>query len=68
MIAPLPRNEAERLEALRRYDILDTPPEEAFDRVIRMAVKIFQTPIALEMVGCVGCELEGGGCRGGATP
>jgi hypothetical protein len=29
----LPRNEAERLNALQRYQILDTPPEPAFDRI-----------------------------------
>jgi len=33
----LPENEAERLNALRRYQILDTPPEPAFDRIAEMA-------------------------------
>jgi hypothetical protein len=31
--APVPSNEIERLAALRRYNILDTPPEAAFDRI-----------------------------------
>ena len=33
IIAPPPSNEAERLERLRLYGILDTPAEEAFDRI-----------------------------------
>jgi formate hydrogenlyase transcriptional activator len=34
MKSALPENEAERLNALRRYQILDTPPEPAFDRIV----------------------------------
>ncbi|MCA1992786.1 MAG: PAS domain S-box protein [Coleofasciculus sp. S288] len=45
--APLPANEAERLEALRRYKILDTPPEAAFDRITSLAARLFDMPIAL---------------------
>lgn len=45
--APLPPNETERLQALRRYDILDTPPETAFDRITTLAARLFQMPIAL---------------------
>jgi PAS domain S-box-containing protein len=43
----LPANETERLAALRRYKILDTPPEAAFDRITRLAAKLFDMPIAL---------------------
>jgi GAF domain-containing protein len=38
---------AERLAALQRYDILDTPPDGTFDRVARIAARIFHVPIAL---------------------
>lgn len=47
MIAPLPTNETKRLEALRRYRILDTPAEQAFDDFAFLASTICQTPIAL---------------------
>lgn len=36
-----------RLKAVRRYEILGTPPEAAFDRVTRLASDIFDTPVAL---------------------
>ena len=39
--------EIERLEALRRYDVLDTPREEQFDRVVRLAARWFEVPISL---------------------
>jgi signal transduction histidine kinase/ActR/RegA family two-component response regulator len=44
---PLPHNESERLEALRRYNILDTPPEESFDRITALAARLFNVPVAL---------------------
>ena len=46
MKPPLPENEAERLNALRRYQILDTPPEPAFDRIAEMAASFFHVPMA----------------------
>ena len=46
MKTALPENETERLNALRRYQILDTPPEPAFDRVAEMAANFFQVPMA----------------------
>lgn len=39
--------EARRLAALHRYNILDTPPEEQFDRVVRLAARWFDVPISL---------------------
>lgn len=39
--------EARRLRALRRYAILDSPPEQEFDELARLAADIFGVPIAL---------------------
>ena len=47
MKAPLPENEAARLDALQRYGILDTLPEQEFDDLSRLAALICGTPIAL---------------------
>ena len=44
--APLPPDEAERLYALRSLDLLDTPREERFERITRLAVRLFGLPIA----------------------
>ncbi len=45
--ALLPPNESARLEALRRYRLLDTPPEEELDDLTRVAAALCGTPIAL---------------------
>ncbi len=47
MIAALPSNETRRLAALHRYQILDTPAEQAFDDFTFLASKLCGTPIAL---------------------
>jgi diguanylate cyclase (GGDEF)-like protein len=44
---PIPVNEVERIIDLRALEILDTPSEERFDRITRIARKIFDVPIAL---------------------
>lgn len=44
---PIPIDELLRLETLRRLNILDTEPEERFDRVTRLAKRIFGTSISL---------------------
>ncbi|CAN5408997.1 hypothetical protein BH10PSE5_BH10PSE5_06670 [soil metagenome] len=41
------RSEAARLQALDDYDVLDSAPEEAFDRLTRLAADLFDAPIAL---------------------
>lgn len=43
---PAASQEAARLAAIRRYQILDTPPDGAYDRVANLAAHCFQTPIA----------------------
>lgn len=40
-------DEARRMAAVRRYDVLDTPPDGAFDRVTALASELFDVPIAL---------------------
>ena len=47
MQAPLPPDEAQRLVALRELGILDTPSEERFDRITRVARRVFDVPIVL---------------------
>ena len=47
ILAPVPHNESQRLQALRDLLILDTPPEERFDRISAFAAKEFDVPIAL---------------------
>lgn len=42
----IPLNDQERLKKLYRYEILDTPPEEAFDKIAKLAAQIFDTPSA----------------------
>ncbi len=46
-IPPFPSNESERIAALHALNILDTPPEERFDRLTRIARRAFNVPVAL---------------------
>lgn len=46
LVAPLPSNESERLAALYAYQVLDTPPETAFDEIIELASYISKMPIS----------------------
>jgi len=43
----IPPDEAQRLAEVRRYEILDTPPDGAFDRITALAARIFSVPIAV---------------------
>ena len=45
--ASLPENEEQRLRTLHGLALLDTPAEERFDRITRLAARIFDVPIAL---------------------
>lgn len=47
LAATLPPNEQERLEALDRYEILDTEPEQKFDDLTLLASHICASPMAL---------------------
>ena len=43
----IPADEQLRLQTLRSLNLLDTPPEERFDRLTRMAKRLFGVPIVL---------------------
>ena len=45
--APIPANEEDRLAAVRRYNVLDTPPDGAFDRITALAARLFDVPISI---------------------
>lgn len=43
----IPENDIERLAALQRYRIMDTPSEASFDNLAKLCAKIFNVPISL---------------------
>jgi two-component sensor histidine kinase len=43
----VPSDEPSRIAAVKRYDILDTPPDGSFDRVTAMAARRFDVPISI---------------------
>jgi class 3 adenylate cyclase len=45
--AIIPPNEQARLAAVHRYNILDTPPDHAFDHITALAAHFFKVPIAI---------------------
>ena len=52
--------ESARLAALNRFEILDTEPQESFDRITRLAKSVMQMPMVLvDMVDRIGS----GSCR-----
>lgn len=64
--APIPTEEPTRLSALHDLAVLDTVPEERFDRITRIARRLFDVPIALVSLvdtdrqwfkSCIGLDL-----------
>ncbi|MGY8827424.1 MAG: hypothetical protein ACKVJG_26510 [Candidatus Latescibacterota bacterium] len=47
MTPDLPTGEEVRLASLYALKILDTDPEDRFDRIVRLAGRLFDVPIAL---------------------
>jgi len=43
----VPQDEQERLEALRRYEILDTAAEQVFDDITALTASVCKTPMCL---------------------
>lgn len=43
----IPANDGSRVKALRRLGVLDTPPEDRFDRFVQMVRALLEVPIAL---------------------
>lgn len=39
--------EAERIEVLKKYEILDTPPDGSFDRITKLAAQLLDVPISI---------------------
>lgn len=65
--APIPPDELQRLAALHALGLLDTPAEERFDRLTRVAAALFDVPIALVSLvdanrqwfkSCVGTDIQ----------
>ncbi|MBU6440129.1 MAG: EAL domain-containing protein [Betaproteobacteria bacterium] len=46
LAAPQPEREAERLQALERLGVLDTPPEPLFDQLAACAARVLEAPVA----------------------
>jgi len=53
---PMPANEIERLRALYRLDIVDNKPSAGFERVCRVAQKMFSVPMALVTLLDADCQ------------
>ena len=44
---PMQEDNAQRLAAVASLNLIDTPPEERFDRIVRLAARVTRSPIAL---------------------
>lgn len=56
LIAPKPSNEDQRIGLLRALELLDTPEEPFFDRIVRLVSRMLGVPIAL--VSLVDCDRQ----------
>jgi two-component sensor histidine kinase len=43
----IPSSEPQRMAAVNRYEVLDTPPDGAFDRITAIAARRFNVPISI---------------------
>jgi two-component sensor histidine kinase len=43
----IPKTEPQRMAAVDRYEVLDTPPDGAFDRITAIAARLFGVPISI---------------------
>jgi diguanylate cyclase (GGDEF)-like protein len=46
-VAPLPETEYARLMALARYEVLDSPPEESFERITALVREVLGVPMVM---------------------
>jgi GAF domain-containing protein len=44
---PIPPDEPQRMQTLREYKVLDTPPEAVYDDIAHVAAGVCDTPVAL---------------------
>lgn len=63
---PVPKNDLARVRSLRRLGLLDTAPEERFDRITRIARRVFGVDIAL--VSLVDIDRQWAKSRQGPAP
>ena len=47
LVPPLPPDETRRLQVLLDLNLLDTGPEERFERIVRLAARLFEVPVAM---------------------
>lgn len=47
IMIPIPDNDAARIEDLHSFEVLDTPKEDSFDAITRLAARLFGVPIAV---------------------
>lgn len=47
IVAPFPENETQRIQALRKYQVLDTDPEPEYDELVQLASEICNAPMSL---------------------